>query len=85
MVRKVGCRLGHAARVAARAQAAGPATEGHQEVVAAAGASSPREALGQDAAVQDLAEGPFHVGGNRSEVGVSPARLGKVGFKVLAQ
>ena len=66
-VGKMGRRLGHAARVAARTQAAGAAAEGDQEVVTAAGATGACEALGQDAAVQVFSEGPFHVGGDRSK------------------
>ncbi len=48
MLRKVSRRLGHAARVAARARTSSPATEGHQKVVAAAGATGARKALGKD-------------------------------------
>ena len=81
----MGSRLGHAAGVATRAQAAGAATEADQEVVAAAGAAGRGEALSQDAAVQVLAEGPLHVGRDRGNLRVALASPGQECFQVLAQ
>ncbi len=76
-------RLHHPARVAARAQAPRAAGEGYEKVVTAASAANAGKAVGQDAALQVLAEAALDEGGNRIELGVVPPSQVEEGLQVL--
>ena len=61
VVHQVGCGLGHALGIAGGAGASAFAGKRHQEVVAAARAPGPGEAVGQDAALQVAPKLSFHM------------------------
>jgi len=63
VVRQVGCCLGHAQRVARRADATAFAGEGDKEVVPTVIATYPRKVVGKDAAYQILAESLLYIRG----------------------
>ena len=61
VIHQVSRGLGHALRVTGRADASALAGERNEEVIAAARASGPSEAVGQDAAGEIAPELLFHV------------------------
>ena len=68
-IHEVGGALGHAAAPATGAEATALAGEGDQPLQGAGVAPEPREAVGEDAAGQELAELPLHEPGEAGAVG----------------
>jgi hypothetical protein len=64
-------------------QPASLAREGHEEIVAALGASGAGETVGQNAAGEVVAEFPFHVGWHPLAVAALLPCAGEVGLQVL--
>lgn len=60
------------------------ATEHHQEVVTTSGVVNPRKPVGQDAALEIVAQGPLDVEGNAAGETVIPPCFSKVGLEVVA-
>jgi hypothetical protein len=83
VIHQVGSGLGHALGVARRAGSPTLAGKGHQEVVAAARASGPSEAVGQDPACQIAPELLFHVIRHAVAHGIGTVGQGEVGLQVF--
>jgi hypothetical protein len=83
VIHQVGSGLGHALGVARRAGSPTLAGKGHQEVVAAARASGPSEAVGQDTAGEIAPELLLHVIRHAVAHGIGLVGQGEVGLQVL--
>ena len=83
VIHLVGSGLGHALGVARRAGSPTLAGKGHQEIVAAARASGPSEAVGQDTAGEIAPELLLHVIRHAVAHGIGLVVQGEVGLQVL--
>jgi hypothetical protein len=83
VVHQVGRRLGHALRSARGTRASGLARESDQELKTTTRAPSPRESVGQDAALQIAPKLLFHVIRHTVAHGVGLVGQGEVGLQVF--